>query len=284
MIGRPFVAVIPEQVQALGSIEAATVLGHLTYLQASEPAGVVATAADLAEGTGLSVRTVHRITSRLRELGVVTAVRSESWSATLRWSVVADHPICAGHVETAKVATSGSRKRVTSETAKVATSPTHLEAGEVPPNPPASEQAELPLLTVVPTVPDEPEPEAQQGPPKTAQTLVAQWCDGYRSVNNGQDAHRAVMGRVAGQARNLAKACGEDHDAWVDAYHAAYGAGVAGSWDLARHLVPQQQRRQSTAKRNVWADPAMGGPGAEAMGRFQTMMAGEQPRALGSSS
>ena len=154
-----------------------------------------------------------------------------------------------------------------------------------PPSPPATEQAALPLLVVVPDPPDEPAAElVDSGPPKTAQTLVARWVDGYRAVNAGADPHKAVVPRVAGQARNLAKACGDDHDAWVDAWHATYNAGVAGSHDLLRYLVPQQQRRASTARRNVWAEASMGGPGPEAMAKFQSMMASDeqQPRQLGS--
>lgn len=280
MIGQPFIAVIPQQVQALGSVQAATVLAHLSYLTTDRADGVVLTTDELAKGTGLSVRTTQRITTRLRDLGVLTAVRAESWKSTMRWQVVRDHPVVAGHTETAKVAVPRRPKVAASQTAKVAASPPHSELKEeLPP----TEQGTLPFLASVPDLPAEAD-DGRSGPPKTAQTLVARWCDGYRSVNSGADAHTAVIKRVAGQARSLAKACGEDHDSWVEAYHAAYGAGVAGSWDLARHLVPQQQRRPSTAKRNVFAEPSMGGPGAEAMDRFRSMMTGDdQPRALGSS-
>jgi hypothetical protein len=281
VIGQPFIAVIPQQVQALGSVQAATVLAHLSYLTTDQTDGVVLTTEQLAQGTGLSVRTTQRITTRLRDLGVLTAVRAESWKSTMRWQVVRDHPVVAGHTETAKVAAPRLPKLAVSQTAKVAASPPHSELiEELPP----TEQGTLPFLASVPDLPAEPEGEDQQGPPKTAQLLVARWCDGYRSVNDGADAHKAVMGRVAGQARNLAKACGDDHNSWVDAYHAAYSAGVAGSWDFTRHLVPQQQRRSSTAKRNVFAEPSMGGPGAETMARFQSMMDTSGPRALESGS
>jgi DNA-binding transcriptional ArsR family regulator len=151
-LNRPFVAVYPDQVQALGSIEAAAVLGHLAYLTSQDPAGVVATTGDLAAGTGLSPRTVQRVTTRLREAGVVTAERSSSWDPTLRWSVVQDHPIVAGHPVNATLASTWVRDQGVSLDAKVAVTPSHLEGLEDSPySPPTDEQGSLPLLTVVPT-------------------------------------------------------------------------------------------------------------------------------------
>lgn len=276
MTGRQFVAVVPHQVAALG-IPAATVLAHLTYLTRRRPGGVVATAQDFADGTGLTLRTVQRAVARLVDQGVIIGERAAPWNPTRRWQIVADHPVCAGQHVTATSATT--------LTATSATTSVPLEGEEVDTAPLApTEQGMLPFVALLPDPPEDPPAEAveQAGPPKTAQTLVARWVDGYRTVNAGADPHKAVLPRVAGQARNLAKACGEDHDAWVDAYHATYNAGVAGSHDLVRYLVPQQQRRQSTARRNVWAEPSMGGPDAGSMDRFSAMMTGDQPRALGS--
>lgn len=278
MTGRQFVAVVPEQVQALGR-PAATVLAHLTYLTRRRPDGVVATVQDLADSTCLSVRTTHRAIAVLRDAGLVTSERADAWNPTQRW-VVRD--CLPGQHVTANVAAT--------QTASVAVTSTPTEGVEELQAPPApTEQGTLPFLVVVPDPPaasDEVEKDATaqvSGPPKTAQTLVARWVDGYRSVNAGRDPHRAVMGRVAGQCRNLAKACGDDHDSWVDAWHAAFHAGVAGTHDLVRHLVPQQQRRQDgRAGRNAFASPAFGGPDQATVDRFTAALGGDQPRALGS--
>lgn len=273
-----FIRVDPAQVEEVGP--SAAILFARILWRSQETGSWRASRALLQEETGLTQPMLRTAVDVLRDLGWVSSERTSYLDATLIWT-----PVCPGRPDGAP---SAPPPASSTPTPPAESADFSLETGRdlPPPSPPVEEQATLPLLTVVPPV-REPEPETtdETGPPKTAQTLVARWCDGYRSVNDGRDAHRSVMGRVAGQARNLAKACGTDHDSWVDAYHAAYAAGVAGSWDLTRHLIPQQQRRTSMARRNVFADPSMGGPGADVMGRFSAMLAGgEQPRALESGS
>jgi helix-turn-helix protein len=270
-----FVKVDPRHVVEVGPA-AALLYGHICWR--SEAAGCwPATRSLMADETGLSAAMIRTATQVLRDRGWVTATRSSPNDATLVW-----RPVSAGQPDMVESTTPDGDFRQVPDVVTSAMSSIETVETDTPRRSPATEQAALPLLVVVPDPPDDPAAEqVDQGPPKTAQTLVARWVDGYRTVNGGADPHKAVLSRVAGQARNLAKACGEDHDAWVDAYHATYNAGVAGSHDLVRYLVPQQQRRQSSARRNVWAEPSMGGPDAGTMERFTAMMAPDQPRALG---
>lgn len=146
----PFVAVIPQQVRDLGA-ETALLLAHLTYVTSDGPQ--VLRAADIADGTGLSVRTVQRVTSRLRDLGFISSERAATWDASKRWTVL----ISAGHAETATLAASsmrddvvtGSPERVTSQTATLAVSPLELEVEETPPPTPQGEQEAFPILALV---------------------------------------------------------------------------------------------------------------------------------------
>lgn len=278
---RQFVALIPEQVRAHG-MAAAMVLAHLTYLTRRQPVGVVATVQDLAAGTGQSVRTTHRAIARLRAHGLITSERAEPWNPTQRWQVV-DAPGPDGHGGQDVTATMASPLTATTAASSVPLEDLEVDTAPVAP----TEQGTLPFLVLVPDRPDDPAADQRdQGPPKTAQTLVARWVDGYRTVNGGADPHTAVIKPVAGQARNLAKACGEDHDAWVDAWHATYNAGVAGSRDLVRYLVPQQQRRQATGRAgsNAFAASAFGGPSPEWVDQFSQALTGGTPPALGSGS
>lgn len=121
-----------------------------------------------------------------------------------------------------------------------------------------------------------PAPAASAGPPKTAQTLVARWCDGYRDRNAGEDAPKPFMRRVAGQARTLAKDCGDDHDSWVAAYNAAYTAGGAGHADMTRYLV---KTTRPAARTNALLD--LRGAGAEAMHRMGIPGYGGNPFQIG---
>lgn len=107
------------------------------------------------------------------------------------------------------------------------------------------------------------------GPPKSAQTLVARWCDGYRE-SNGHDAPTPLTRRVAGQMKNLARACGESHTDWVAAYAAAYDCGRAGRWDPVGFM----SRRQHTARTtNAFVAPELGGPGGRAVTAMQGLLA-----------
>jgi hypothetical protein len=260
--------VFPALVRSLGSMEAAAVVQYVAYRQADDVTPVRLRVSDFVDATGLSDTTVKRHTKALAERGVLVKHQAGR-NAVVAYAVVRDHPLLrvSDRSPDGAEATSSQAGTLSSSRTK---NQEHAAAGGA--------GMMLPIMVSATTQP----PPAQSGPPKTAQTLVARWVDGYRSVNAGTDPHRAVLPRVAGHARTVAKACGEDHDAWVDAWNAVYDAGVAGSHDLVRYLVPQQQRRQSTARRNVFADRALGGPDSDTMGRFQTMLAGDTPRALGS--
>jgi hypothetical protein len=106
------------------------------------------------------------------------------------------------------------------------------------------------------------------GPPKTAQTLVARWCDGYRE-SNGHDAPTPLTRRVAGQMKNLARACGESHTDWVAAYAAAYDCGRAGRWDPVGFMSRRQHPARTT---NAFVAPELGGPGARAVTAMQGLL------------
>lgn len=238
----------------------------------------------MAQETGLSLPSIRTALAVLRDREWVTAERASALDATLVW-----RPVLAGQTHVADSATSDGEKRhlldvaesAISSTQTVDVRTTHAD-GVKETDPPMPAPADAPALFVVPAAAPEPPPaEEVSGPPKTAQTLVARWCDGYREAN-GRDAAKAFMGRVAGQAKQLAKACGEDHDEWVGAYHAAHAAGRAGQADMTRFLVATT--RQSKALRNVFADPVLGGPDAAMLERFTQAMNGSTPRALGASS
>ena len=84
-------------------------------------------------------------------------------------------------------------------------------------------------------------------PPKTAQTLVARWVDGYR-VANHVDPPGPVLKRVAGQAKNLANSC-ETTDDWNAAWTAAYSAGQHGQPDAVPFMT-QARSRYANGPRN----------------------------------
>lgn len=283
-MSRTFIRVTPEDVATFGP-PAAIVCGWITWKARTRADGWAASYAQLAADTGIPLRTVRRSCDALRQAGRLAVRRASSNDATLVWSVteVAD----LDTPEVSNVDRGGGRSGHLPESANVDTSSyktvetsrdTHAAVGDVPADPleePAVDDPNAPGLFAVPDLPPEDEP---QGPPKTARTLVARWCDGYRSTHAGKDAPKAFMKRVAGQARNLAKACGDNHDEWVGAYHAAYDAGTEAQADMTRFLVSRPTR--SNARRNVFADAAFGGPDAEAMQRFTAAVNGQQPPAL----
>src|SRR5262245_36515276 len=84
---------------------------------------------------------------------------------------------------------------------------------------------------------------------RSAQTLVARWVDGNRQANGGGDPHQALLRRVAGQCRNLAKTCSTDAD-WAKATQAAYDAGRSGAVDPVPFLTNRTSRFQTEAQRN----------------------------------
>lgn len=98
---------------------------------------------------------------------------------------------------------------------------------------------------------------ASASPPQTAQTLVARWCDGYRSANGGGDAPTPMMKRVAGQMKNLAKGCATDAD-WNTAWRAAYTAGQNGHADAVPYTVNTRSRFKDNRPRNYDLEALMG--------------------------
>lgn len=240
----------------------------------------VATIPELMAETRLTKHKVHRALDVLRAEGWVEGVRGDRFRPTLTWTVtwedgsVEQRPeVLAEAVGAGQPVNQESRFTSTGESA----SPVSQEIGFSTVLQDVGEQLHTADAVAAPTaeglfaVPD-PEPEEPAGPPKTAQTLVARWCDGYRDANGGADAPKAFMGRVAGQARALAKACGLDHEEWVLAWNASYSAGQAGHADMTRHLV--RTSRVATGRRNVFADPALGGPTADTMARFTAHLTG----------
>jgi hypothetical protein len=246
-----------ELVERVGH-DAALLFGRIAWR--SEATGTWrATRGELAAETLLSPHRVRVALDRLRAEGWLLSERTSTLDATQVWRPI--WLIGAGQSESVG-ATTPRLRVVHGPLVESTLSSLHdSETTTTPPSPPPTE-----ALFEAPAAPVEPphsraenvQPGAEQGPPKTAQTLVARWCDGFRASHNGHDAPKAFMGRVAGQARNLAKACGEDHGEWVGAYNASYAAGQASAWDLTRYLVPVA--RSTTARRNVFADQAMGGP------------------------
>lgn len=265
-------------------LEAALLFQRIAWRCEGEGGSWEATLDDLQEETRLSRHKVHRAVAVLRDAGWIDSDRADRFRPVLTWRIRWDDG-ASDEVEnhaSSQVAAVNQDSGITwsgnpehPENPKIGITTTPKDGSKK--TPPAAREGE-PAEALF-AVPDPPPEEPPAGPPKTAQTLVARWCDGYRATHAGDDAPKAYMGRVAGQARNLAKACGDDHEEWVGAYHAAYGAGQAAAWDITRYLVPQQQR-QSAARRNVFADPSLGGPGAETMATFSSYLTGG-PRAIG---
>ena len=238
-----------------------------------------ATRRELASETGLTEAMLRTAVQVLRDREWVTTERTSAEDATLVW-----RPLCARphqHIDDSAPPPAESAPppvvnppdppadSAMSSTETVETSTT-THAGGVEDAPPAA-------LFAVP----DPQPEAvtepeQTGPPKTAQTLVARWCDGYRAANGGEDAPKAFMARVAGQAKQLAKASGDDHDEWVRAWGASYAAGQAGQADMTRFLVRTPQR--STGRGNHFARAGLQGTGA---GMLAALANPHDPPAIG---
>lgn len=273
-----FVGLHPDVVQHLGST-AANVLSYIAYVEGEDGARLTAKA--ISDGTGVTVTTVKRTTTRLRQQGLLSATRASSWDAALVWHVAWDHPVIAGQPESATVTPSRVSPRSHREhhSGPVLYSEQEEQLQEPPAaDAPGEEQPAMPVpdseqVSLFPAAVDT-EP---QGPPKTAQTLVARWCDGYRASNT-HDAPGPLVRRVAGQMKALAKACGDSHDDWVSAWSAAYDCGAAGRWDPVGFMSRRQHPGGRTT--NAFVSPALGGPGAAAVSAVQAMLAG--PRELGS--
>jgi hypothetical protein len=275
LLTEPFVAVFPDLVRRLGSMEAAALLQFIAY-QEDDGEGVTLTVAAMAEGTGLTDRTVKRLTARLRTAGVLQAERSGPWCSTLRYQVCRDHPVLAGQQESARVASSESAKVAPRQSAKVSPS----ESASLAPSTVLPEVEESPEHTAVAVEADDQPldgillalPETPStAPPQTAQTLVARWVDGYRASNGGQDPPGPLMKRVAGQAKNLAKACETDAD-WGAAWRASYAAGQGGHADAVPYMAqarsrygPRNYDLERMVARNAGQSATVSGPAALAI-------------------
>jgi hypothetical protein len=211
-----------------------------------------ATMQEIADEIGVSVRTAHRITQRLRDLGWITGERENRWDPTLTWRV-----IWAPTPGAREAAPQDAKSAVTSlETVETTTRP-HDAAASVPAGPPpvAGSGGNLPRSTNRSTKPpregpmssariedaaaDEPlagmpAPAAKEVEP-SAGALVAAWCGGWTETR-GEQPHPSLVRRVAGICRNVAKDCG-DVDDWRAAWRAARSAGRDGRWDIVTQLA-----------------------------------------------
>jgi hypothetical protein len=81
-----FIIVSKAAVRLLGSWETAGCFQRIAY-RAERDGYWRATMKDIAEEVGVSERTAKRTTTRLREIGWLTAEREHTWDATLTWRV-----------------------------------------------------------------------------------------------------------------------------------------------------------------------------------------------------
>jgi hypothetical protein len=81
---RKFIIISLAAVKALGSWEAAGCFQRIAY-KAERDGYWRATMQEVADEIEVSVRTAHRITKKLREVGWVTAERENTWESTLTW-------------------------------------------------------------------------------------------------------------------------------------------------------------------------------------------------------
>lgn len=251
-----FMRVDPAQVAEVGP--AAAIL-YARIVWRAERGGWRASRATMATETGLSAWQLRASLGVLRDRGLVTSKRASTDDATLVWTPTP-------HVEDSSVSADGGflshpdveDSSVTSletvldlETPAATASAAHYsEVTMTEPLRPSEQMTLLPMAV----------PEPDGAPPKTAQTMVARWCDGYRDANRGQDAPGPMMRRVAGQARNLVKGCTTDAD-WSAAWQAAYTAGQHGHADAVPYLVRTQPRYQSGRVNHDLANLRNGGPG-----------------------
>lgn len=84
---RHFIMLSMVAVKELGSWEAAGCFQRIAW-RAERDGFWRATMAQIAEEIGVSERTAHRITKKLRDIGWVTADRENSWEATLTWRII----------------------------------------------------------------------------------------------------------------------------------------------------------------------------------------------------
>jgi DNA-binding transcriptional ArsR family regulator len=90
LISGPFVAYLPALGRLLGNVESAIILQHLHFrAQVSEDGLARVSQQDVADETGMALRTVERRLRALRDRGLVSAERSSTWDATLAYRV---HP------------------------------------------------------------------------------------------------------------------------------------------------------------------------------------------------
>lgn len=81
----------------------------------------------------------------------------------------------------------------------------------------------------------------QEQPKPTAGDLVAAWCAGYSKARADKPPHTALVRRVAGICRSVAKDCDTIED-WRTAWRACLAAGRAGRFDVVPFLADEQPR------------------------------------------
>lgn len=96
----------------------------------------------------------------------------------------------------------------------------------------------------------------EEQPKPTAGDLVAAWCSGYSNARQGRTPHTALVRRVAGVSRNIARDC-TTLDEWRTAWRACLAAGRAGRFDVVPFLADEQPRSLVQVKGTMSARQAM---------------------------
>jgi hypothetical protein len=205
----PFVMVYPADVRAHGA-EAAIVLRYLAYITQADPAGgAVASMEQIADGTGLTVRGVRRITSTLRTRGLVSSERADRWDPTCRWRVSAGRAVSPDSVTTScrEVVTTSLPEPVTTVMTAPVITPLHQKSLE---EPLSSDESDLGLLPFVTGVVD------------TIEADFAEWWLLYPRKDDRKPASRAY--RTA-RRKASAEALLDGLRAHLPAYQARVAAG-----------------------------------------------------------
>lgn len=117
-----YIAYFPELGKTLGSVERAVVLQYLWYRRDRTTGRATLTYDELADETGISTRTVRRVTDWLIENFHLVKHRAGTWDSTSAWEVRwKGRPGQSGQVEMAEVDTSHLANLATSHLAKMAT-------------------------------------------------------------------------------------------------------------------------------------------------------------------
>lgn len=256
----PFIAVQPEVVRAIGSMEAAAILAVVQYRQPARHVPVAISVRDFTEATGLSESTVKRQTRALVDSGMMTRVQEPGHVAeyTVRWG--------QGDL--------GGGVKLTSP---------HCLTREVTNNPPTGGVKVTSPGVVVDlfgNVEEEvPEWPSEATPNGCRQAFLAAWSESHGHIDP------SIRRRACGVITNLCKQR-ETLDDWRALWTACRDAGKAGRWDVAALLAPQPQSR--FVNRDPFIDRAQA---AAASGVLDSMLGaledpqrvgGLRPRAIGS--